>query len=66
MICIAGKTSILRVLRGLWPYTEGCLRRHYPPGPHGVYFCPQKAYLTWGTLREQVKTCYFTLPLPLI
>jgi len=49
-----GKSSILRVLRGLWPHTDGYLKRHYPPGPHGVYFCPQKGYLTWGTLREQV------------
>ncbi|ODM99099.1 ATP-binding cassette sub-family D member 4 [Orchesella cincta] len=49
-----GKTSILRVLRGLWPHTDGHLKRHYPPGPHGVYFCPQKGYLTLGTLREQI------------
>lgn len=50
----AGKTSILRILRGLWPYSEGVVKRHFPPGPQSVYFCPQKAYLTWGTLREQI------------
>lgn len=50
-----GKTSLLRMLRGLWIQSGGLLTRHYPPGPTGVYFCPQQCYRTWGTLREQVK-----------
>jgi ATP-binding cassette subfamily D (ALD) protein 4 len=50
----AGKTSLLRLLRGLWRVSRGNLTAHYTPGPCGVLFLPQKPYLTDGTLREQV------------
>lgn len=50
----AGKTSLLRVLRGLWRLSSGSLKTRYAPGPSGVLFLPQKPYLTDGTLREQV------------
>jgi ATP-binding cassette subfamily D (ALD) protein 4 len=50
----AGKTSLLRLLRGLWRLSRGNLTAHYTPGPCGVLFLPQKPYLTDGTLREQV------------
>lgn len=50
----AGKTSLLRVLRGLWRLHRGTVTTNYTPGPCGVLFLPQKPYLTDGTLREQV------------
>lgn len=50
----AGKTSLLRLLRGLWKLNRGTLTAHCTPGPCGVLFLPQKPYLTDGTLREQV------------
>ncbi len=51
----AGKTSLLRVLRGLWRLSRGSLKVNHAPGPKGVLFLPQKPYLTDGSLREQVK-----------
>lgn len=50
----AGKTSLLRVLRGLWRLSRGSIRIKHAPGPQGVLFLPQKPYLTDGTLREQI------------
>lgn len=52
----AGKTSLLRVLRGLWRLGRGTVSANYSPGPCGVLFLPQKPYLTDGTLREQVES----------
>ncbi|XP_064420956.1 ATP-binding cassette sub-family D member 4 isoform X2 [Latimeria chalumnae] len=49
-----GKTSLLRVLNGLWESTQGCVRMVSCFGPHGVLFLPQKPFFTDGTLREQV------------
>ena len=57
----AGKSSLFRVLRGLWPPTCGIVKKLFPPGPDTVYYCPQKPYLTIGTLREQVKIIKITL-----
>lgn len=54
----AGKTSLLRVLRGLWRLGRGSVTANYTPGPCGVLFLPQKPYLTDGTLREQVPHIY--------
>lgn len=57
----AGKTSLLRVLRGLWRLSRGTVTANYTPGPCGVLFLPQKPYLTDGTLREQVVCCHLLI-----
>ncbi|XP_037072354.1 LOW QUALITY PROTEIN: lysosomal cobalamin transporter ABCD4-like [Pollicipes pollicipes] len=49
-----GKTSVLRVLRGLWPPATGRLQRHLRPGPGHVFFMPQRPFLTDGSLRQQI------------
>ncbi|XP_039088213.1 lysosomal cobalamin transporter ABCD4 isoform X3 [Hyaena hyaena] len=49
-----GKTSLLRVLGGLWASTWGSVQMLTDFGPHGVLFLPQKPFFTDGTLREQV------------
>ncbi|XP_029093344.1 ATP-binding cassette sub-family D member 4 isoform X9 [Monodon monoceros] len=58
-----GKTSLLRVLGGLWASTwgesqpwpvGGSVQILMDFGPHGVLFLPQKPFFTDGTLREQV------------
>ncbi|KAI1318823.1 ATP-binding cassette sub- D member 4 [Mortierella claussenii] len=49
----AGKSSLLRVMGGLWPVSKGQIIL-----PHkyrrDVIFLPQTPYLTYGTLREQL------------
>ncbi|XP_023421881.2 lysosomal cobalamin transporter ABCD4 isoform X2 [Cavia porcellus] len=49
-----GKTSLLRVLGGLWASSRGSVQMLADFGPHGVLFLPQKPFFTDGTLREQV------------
>ncbi|XP_072175342.1 lysosomal cobalamin transporter ABCD4-like [Diadema setosum] len=49
----SGKTSLLRVLHGIWPVQEGSVEQR-GVGPLDVMFLPQKAYLTDGTLLEQI------------
>ncbi|XP_044085744.1 lysosomal cobalamin transporter ABCD4 isoform X3 [Neovison vison] len=49
-----GKTSLLRVLGGLWASARGSVQMLTDFGPHGVLFLPQKPFFTDGTLREQV------------
>ncbi|KAM6202838.1 lysosomal cobalamin transporter ABCD4 isoform 2-T2 [Rhynchocyon petersi] len=49
-----GKTSLLRVLGGLWASSQGSVQMLTDFGPHGVLFLPQKPFFTDGTLREQV------------
>ncbi|XP_055292666.1 lysosomal cobalamin transporter ABCD4 isoform X2 [Moschus berezovskii] len=49
-----GKTSLLRVLGGLWASARGSVQMLVDFGPHGVLFLPQKPFFTDGTLREQV------------
>ncbi|KAF9105384.1 hypothetical protein BGX29_000083 [Mortierella sp. GBA35] len=48
----SGKTSILRVMGGLWPVSKGqvILPHQYRKD---VIFLPQTPYMTYGTLREQ-------------
>lgn len=43
-----GKSTLLRVLAGLWPYVEGMI--YYPQGKR--MFLPQKSYLPLGSLRD--------------
>ncbi|XP_043845842.1 lysosomal cobalamin transporter ABCD4 isoform X2 [Dromiciops gliroides] len=49
-----GKTSLLRVLAGLWENMRGTVQMLTYFGPHGVLFLPQRPFFTDGTLREQV------------
>ncbi|XP_018430598.1 PREDICTED: ATP-binding cassette sub-family D member 4, partial [Nanorana parkeri] len=51
----SGKSSILRVLAGLWKTKHGRVSVFSPFGPHGVVFLPQKSFLSDGSLREQVR-----------
>lgn len=46
-----GKTSILRVLSGIWVFGEGNITR---PPPENCLFIPQKPYLILGSLRNQL------------
>ena len=49
-----GKSSLLRVLAGLWPFDVGRVVRPRHIGNGGLFFVPQRPYLTEGTLREQL------------
>nr|XP_013795992.1 PREDICTED: ATP-binding cassette sub-family D member 4 isoform X1 [Apteryx mantelli mantelli]XP_013795993.1 PREDICTED: ATP-binding cassette sub-family D member 4 isoform X1 [Apteryx mantelli mantelli] len=49
-----GKTSLLRVLGGLWESTQGSVEMLTCFGPHGVVFLPQRPFFTDGSLRDQV------------
>jgi len=47
-----GKTSIARIVSGLWPVWEGDLERPVH-GEGGMFFLPQRPYLSIGSLRDQ-------------
>uniref|UniRef100_A0A8C7E1S5 ATP binding cassette subfamily D member 4 n=1 Tax=Naja naja TaxID=35670 RepID=A0A8C7E1S5_NAJNA len=49
-----GKTSLLRILGGLWKCKQGEVHMLTSFGPHGVVIIPQRPFFTDGTLREQV------------
>jgi len=49
-----GKSSLLRVIGGLWPATGGKITRPKEFGRGGIMFIPQKPYLTHDTLEAQV------------
>jgi len=49
-----GKSSLLRVLDGLWPAMSGTVEKLLPFGTNGIIFLPQKPFLTDGTLRQQI------------
>jgi ATP-binding cassette subfamily D (ALD) long-chain fatty acid import protein len=49
-----GKSSLLRVLSGLWPAPRGIVTRPLKSGSSGFLFLPQKSYVTEGTFLEQI------------
>lgn len=46
-----GKSSLMRVISCLWPLFDGEVQR---PLDEDIIFIPQRAYLSMGTLRDQV------------
>ncbi|CAK8694193.1 unnamed protein product [Clavelina lepadiformis] len=50
----SGKTSLLRVLAGIWPSHSGSVKKFCDFGPKGVMYLPQKPMLTDGTLQDQI------------
>lgn len=47
----SGKTSIARIIAGLWPIYNGLLSK---PSDDELFFLPQKTYFTNGNLRDQI------------
>eukprot|EP00943_MAST-04B_sp_MAST-4B-sp1_P001276 g1276.t1 len=50
----SGKTSLLRVLGGLWPFEKGTIYKPDTIGRDGIFFLPQRPYITLGTLKQQL------------
>lgn len=51
----SGKTSLLRVMCGLWPKTRGRVVRPVSSNQQRVLvYLPQTSYLVFGSLRDQI------------
>ncbi len=49
-----GKSSLLRIIGGLWAFDSGTISRPQLVGRGGIFFVPQRPYITLGTLRQQI------------
>ncbi|XP_056022502.1 lysosomal cobalamin transporter ABCD4-like isoform X2 [Ostrea edulis] len=49
-----GKSSLLRVIAGLWSSSKGSVKFYEALDPSKILFLPQKPYFTDGTLKQQV------------
>ncbi|EGC33328.1 hypothetical protein DICPUDRAFT_48982 [Dictyostelium purpureum] len=47
----SGKSSLIRVINGLWPFFKGRINR---PESDKIFFLPQQPYLIFGELEEQI------------
>ncbi|XP_058954937.2 lysosomal cobalamin transporter ABCD4-like isoform X2 [Pocillopora verrucosa] len=50
----SGKSSLFRILSGMWAPLSGEVIRFLPFDPKVVFFLPQKTFVTDGTLRQQL------------
>lgn len=46
-----GKSSLFRIISGLWELKSGSISR---PSINEMFYVPQRPYLTIGTLRDQI------------